>query len=302
MDGVIVIDKPSGITSHGVVDVLRKAIGLKRIGHTGTLDPMATGVMVLLLGRATRIGRFLELEPKEYIAEALFGVVTDTQDITGKVTRESAKEVDVEDIKRLIPDFTGEIYQIPPMVSAIKIGGKPLYKLARQGKVVERPERRVTIYEFELLDFFETEGRQKAVFRVLCSGGTYVRTLIHDLGERLGTGATLSSLRRTKVGKFTLHEAVNTDKIKSDTGIIFRNIISMDDALPHLAEVIVKDSAVSPVLNGRRLQDNMLESHPETAELTDYAKIKSTAGKLLAIGRVTEKDHTVIAPEVVFNR
>jgi tRNA pseudouridine55 synthase len=156
MNGIIVVDKPAGKTSHDVVNIIRRKASQKRVGHTGTLDPMATGVLVLMLGKATRLSRFLDLEPKVYIAEALFGITTDTQDITGNIVeqkQESANFVSEDDIKRVLPEFTGDIEQIPPMVSAIKIGGQTLYKLARKGIEIERPSRQITIHELELLDY-----------------------------------------------------------------------------------------------------------------------------------------------------
>ncbi|MBE0447644.1 MAG: tRNA pseudouridine(55) synthase TruB [Actinobacteria bacterium] len=301
MDGILVIDKPSGPTSHDIVNIVRRVAGLRRVGHTGTLDPMATGVMVLLLGRATRIGRFLDLDPKGYIAEAIFGIVTDTQDITGRTVRESAKNVNIDDIKRLIPNFTGDIWQVPPMVSAVKIRGRPLYKLARQGREVERPGRLVTIYELELVDFFESDGKHKAIFRIVCSGGTYIRTLIHDLGEKLGTGATLSSLTRTKVGRFTLSDAVSIDIIKATGDDIHHLLISMDSALSHFPEVIVKDEAVALVLNGQKLETDMLERYLELGAGKKFLRIKSRSGNLLALGQIVKTDHVVITPKVVFN-
>ena len=301
MDGLLVIDKPTGQTSHDIVAIVRRAAGIKRIGHTGTLDPMATGVMVLLVGRATRIGRFLELEPKEYTAEAEFGIITDTQDITGHIIRESTEKISVDTIERLIPTLTGNILQTPPMYSAVKIGGKPLYKSARRGEEVERPKRRVTIYELEMIDFFKVEGRQRAIFRVVCSGGTYVRTLIHDLGERLGVGATLANLRRTRVGRFTLSNAVSIESIKAANGNINDLIISMDSALSHLPEVVVKDEAIALVLNGRGVGEGMLALYPELGKTEEPLRIKNRSGALLALGQTVKTDHSEIAPKIVFN-
>lgn len=302
MDGVLVIDKPAGPTSHDIVYVIRRAAGLKKVGHTGTLDPMATGVLVILIGRATRIAQFLELEPKEYIAEAVFGIETDTQDTTGTVIRESPVDINIDDINRVVPDFTGAILQIPPMVSAIKIGGRTLYKLAREGKEIERPPRRVTIYSLEIIDFFKAEDRYKATFKVLCSGGTYIRTLIHDIGARLGVGATMSGLRRTRVGRFTLSEAVSIDSIKEDPSIISRAAIGMDSALSHLSAVIVKETAVQAVRHGQILQDTMLETGPLRYAIEDILRIKDSGGNLLALGRIIEYEgRTAVAPKVVFN-
>ena len=299
MEGILVIDKPSGPTSHDIVDILRRKSGIKRIGHTGTLDPMATGVMVVLIGRATRVSRFLELEPKTYIAEATFGITTDTQDITGEVLSESAGMPDEATIKRLLPDFAGDILQVPPMVSAVKIGGKKLYKLARAGHEVERPARGVHIFRFEFLESFEAEGRLKAVFEVECSGGTYVRTLIHDLGERAGGGAALSALRRTRVGRFGLEHALTIDALGDDSNSITEHLLSVDNALDHLAEATIKTDAVAFVKNGRLLDEDVLITYPKDADPQSYLRIKTTDGEFLGLGRVRLSEGFSVAPEVV---
>lgn len=299
MNGIIVIDKPAGKTSHDVVDIVRKATSTKKVGHTGTLDPMATGVLVLLLGQATRIARFLELEPKEYMAEAVFGISTSTQDITGEVIKESALKPDQGQVEKIIPKYLGSISQIPPMVSAVKIGGKPLYKLARQGKEVERKARTVTIYKLEMLDFFDKDDRSHAVFRVVCSGGTYVRTLVHDIGEELGMGATLSSLRRTRVGSYTLNNALSISDLSNEQHLLDR-LVSMDDALSHLAEAVANTDAVRLILNGREIDRHNLVSHFGAIKTNEFIRIKSSEGQLLAIGQVLDAKNLKIKPEVVF--
>ncbi|HEY3374246.1 MAG TPA: tRNA pseudouridine(55) synthase TruB [Candidatus Aquicultor sp.] len=297
MDGILVIDKPAGKTSHDIVNVVRKRTGIRKVGHTGTLDPMATGVLVMLIGKATRIARFLELEPKEYVAQALFGTVTDSQDITGNIVRESHESVDIEKLIKLIPQFTGSIVQIPPMVSAIKVGGTPLYKLARQGKEVERTGREITIYELEMLDHFERDSRTYASFRVVCSGGTYVRTLLHDIGEALGVGATLSSLRRTRVGRYSLVETLELDDIDGD--MIISHVLGMDDALSHLAAVVVKNDIIQAVLNGRTVDSSDLEPGQQTPGGGDFVRLKSPDNRLLAIGVMQSTG--AIKPEIVFS-
>lgn len=298
MDGILVVDKSPSKTSHDIVDIVRKATGIKKVGHTGTLDPMATGVLVILIGRATRVGRFLELEPKEYIAEAIFGVVTDTQDITGKVLRQADVKIDLEKLKAIIPEFTGEIYQVPPMVSAVKIGGKPLYKLARQGKEIERPARRVSVYELDILDFFEPGDRSRAAFKVVCSGGTYVRTLIHDMGERLGVGATLSSLRRTRVGRFTLAEAIDVESIANRSKVA-AHLVSMDDALSQLPEVVAQSGAAGLILNGHEIGGTQLETELKPTDIGQFVRMKSEDGSLLAIGQIQDSDGLKVKPKVV---
>jgi tRNA pseudouridine55 synthase len=256
---------------------------------------------VLLIGQATRIARFLELEPKEYIAEALFGITTDTQDITGNVIQKSDMKVDVKDIEALLPQFTGEILQTPPMVSAVKIGGKTLYKLARQGKEVERPKRKVAVYELELLEFFKKGESTHALFRVLCSSGTYVRTLVHDMGERLGAGATLASLRRTRVGRYSLSDALTlgADRNIKDIDELKQRLLSIDAALAHLAEVVALNSSKDLILNGRWISLQELKMHAQLRS-GQQVRIKSEDGALLAIGQVRKTDGFIIKPEVVF--
>ena len=180
MDGILVIDKPKSYTSFDVVAVMRKLCGEKKIGHTGTLDPMATGVLPILVGKATRCAPFLDDTDKEYEAEFQLGLSTDTQDITGKVVSETPHRVTKADIEAVLPQFRGEIQQLPPMYSAVQIDGKRLYSLARQGIEVERETRPVTIYQCDLLSF--DEETQKGTLRIMCSKGTYVRTLCSDIG------------------------------------------------------------------------------------------------------------------------
>ncbi len=198
-NGIIIMDKPEGWTSMDVCAKLRGMFREKRVGHAGTLDPMATGILPVFIGRATRGVEFTEEYDKEYIAGLKLGVVTNTQDTTGEVLETKPVTVSREDVERVLQQFTGEIDQIPPMYSAIKIGGKKLYELARKGKEVERKARRITIAELELL---EQLGEDEYRIRVSCSKGTYVRTLCHDIGAALGCGGTMSSLRRTRVGPF----------------------------------------------------------------------------------------------------
>ncbi|MBQ2330727.1 MAG: tRNA pseudouridine(55) synthase TruB, partial [Oscillospiraceae bacterium] len=198
------IDKPEDWTSQDVCAKLRGVFREKRIGHGGTLDPMATGVLPVFLGRATRAAQFSENSDKTYIAGMRLGIVTDTQDITGRVLSERGQSVTADDIAAVLPRFLGELEQIPPMYSAVKIGGKKLYELAREGREIERAPRRIAIRSIELA------GSQNGdyLLTVTCSKGTYIRTLINDIGEALGCGAAMSSLRRTAAAGFTIDEAV----------------------------------------------------------------------------------------------
>jgi len=209
MNGILVVDKPAGITSYDVIRRLKKIIGAEKIGHAGTLDPIATGVLVILLGKFTKMATQLLADEKEYIFEATFGVTTDSQDSTGKVISERPVDLDEAKLKAAIGRFIGEIEQIPPMVSAVKYKGERLYKLARKGIEVERKPKKIKIKVFEIIDF----RGDKATFRVVSSKGTYIRTLCYDLGETLGCGAHMSNLRRVRSGNFHLDDAKTLDEI-----------------------------------------------------------------------------------------
>jgi tRNA pseudouridine55 synthase len=207
VDGVLVCDKPAGMTSHDVVARVRRLAGQRRVGHGGTLDPPATGVLVLALGRATRLLPFLPTEPKRYLAEVAFGAETDTLDATGTVTATAdAAGLGEAGLRDALAGFVGPQLQVPPMVSAIKVGGERLYAKARRGEQVDRVPRPIVISELELVGFTAGE-RPRATLEVTCSGGTYVRSLAADLGRALGTLAHLATLRRTAVGRFTERDA-----------------------------------------------------------------------------------------------
>ena len=209
-NGILVIDKPAGWTSHDVVAKLRGILHVKRIGHAGTLDPMATGVLPVFVGRATRAVEFAAEREKEYIAGLRLGVVTDTQDCTGTTLETHPVEVTRDQVEAILDRFRGDLQQIPPMYSAVKKNGRKLYELARRGVEVERQPRPVTIHQLELLDQVSPTDY---TLRVLCSKGTYVRTLCHDMGQALGCGGTLFSLRRTRSAGFTLEDAVTLEDV-----------------------------------------------------------------------------------------
>ena len=208
-NGILVIDKPAGWTSQDVAAKLRGVFHERRVGHGGTLDPMATGVLPIFIGRATRAAEFAESAEKEYIAGLRLGLVTNTQDTTGEALEEHPVCVTREEVQAALQRFLGQISQIPPMYSAIKINGQKLYELARKGKEVARKPRSITIHELELLE----GGGADYVLRVRCSKGTYVRTLCHDLGAALGCGGCMSSLRRTRAGSFTLEQALTMQQV-----------------------------------------------------------------------------------------
>ena len=209
-DGIIIIDKPRDWTSMDVCARLRRVFGEKRVGHAGTLDPMATGVLPVFVGRATRAVEFAETGGKEYVALLRLGLETDTQDSTGTVLAEYSVEASRADLERVLPQFTGEIDQVPPMYSALKVNGQKLCDLARKGREVERKPRRITIYELELL---EQTGPAEYRLRIRCSKGTYIRTLCHDIGQVLGCGGVMAALRRTEAAGFGLAQAVTLEQV-----------------------------------------------------------------------------------------
>ena len=220
-DGIILINKPQGITSFSVVAQVRRALNVK-CGHSGTLDPIATGLLPVMCGKATKLCSYLTNGDKAYRATLRFGIETDTHDITGSVTKTCERVVTLEQIQAVLPRFIGKIKQIPPAYSAIKVGGQHLYKLTREGKKAEIPEREMTVYSIELVDFFAGE----LIMDIECSKGTYIRSLCRDIARALKTVGTMSALVRTKTCGWTVEDAVSPDSDELE-----RHIISMDDVL-----------------------------------------------------------------------
>lgn len=231
MNGIIIVDKPAGFTSHDVVAKLRGIYKTRRIGHSGTLDPMATGVLPVFIGRATRACEFAAGHDKVYQAEMLLGLSTDSQDITGRVLRACDMEVSDAALLSATASQVGSIDQVPPMYSAVKIGGKKLYQLARQGVEIERPPRSITIHSIAV----DRKSPRRVALTVRASKGTYIRTLCADIGERLGCGATLTALRRLESGQFTLSVAHNFDAIERDPEGVLLPVDSIFSAYPRLA-------------------------------------------------------------------
>ena len=242
-EGLLVIDKPAGMTSHDVVDRVRAIFETTKVGHAGTLDPDATGVLLIGIGRATRFLSYAQSAPKRYRAVAAFGATTTTQDASGDVVRERAITFDRADLERVAASFEGEIEQIPPMVSAVRVGGRRLHEMARMGKEVERKPRAQVVYELSVLDF---DGAV-ASLDVRCSAGTYVRTLINDIGERLGSGAHMKSLVRTEAGGFTLDDAIALDSVGPG------DVRPLADTVKGLFRFEVDADAAKLVRNGRPL-------------------------------------------------
>lgn len=261
VDGFLVIDKPAGISSHDVVNRVRRILGTKRVGHTGTLDPFATGVLPIAVGEGTKAIQFLDEGEKAYEAVIRLGLVTDTLDITGSVMQEqNPGGVGQEQLLNVMAALTGKINQIPPMYSAIKQGGQPLYKLARKGVEVERASRQVTIHSFELLGF----EMPLATVRVRCSRGTYVRTLADDLGRLLGCGACLTQLRRTMSGPFRLDDAMTLDQLASyaEAGIAQQHGLNLPTAVSHLKQIQLTEAELQRLKNGIPPRDRLLEMQP----------------------------------------
>jgi tRNA pseudouridine55 synthase len=279
LNGFIVIDKQPGVTSHDIVSKVRRAIGQKKVGHTGTLDPFATGVLPVAIGEGTKAIQFLDESEKEYRAVLRLGICTDTQDLTGQVISErDTSSVTPEELERVAARFVGTISQLPPMFSALKRDGVPLYKLARKGVEVERETREVEIHSLE----FEWIRLPEACFTVRCSRGTYVRTLACDIGEALGCGAHLLELRRTRSGLFRECDAVSTDDLAcaSDQAQL---LLAPDRVLGHLKALALNDSGARKVGNG--VAPGPEEFSCELPELAPGEKVRLYQGEsFLAVG------------------
>ncbi len=274
------VNKPKGMTSHDVVDEIRKLVGREKVGHTGTLDPEATGALPIAIGKATKIIQFLEGE-KGYRATMKLGITTDTQDMTGKVIAKSDEiNIPEERIRKIFKNFLGKIEQIPPMISALKVKGKRLYKLAREGKRVERLRREIEIYNLNLLNYEPPE----VTFEVNCSRGTYVRTLCHDIGKTLDCGACLKALVRTKSGIFTLKESHPLEELKKLPNLE-RYLMSMDKALGHLPIVKVKERIRESVLNGGPIETSGILELSSPIKEKELVRVHNSENRLLVVAR-----------------
>lgn len=274
--GLLLINKPKDITSFGVVAKVKWLLHEKRVGHTGTLDPMATGVLPVFVGRATALSSLLLEADKVYTATFRFGITTDTADITGKILSEKPVNITKQDILAALEKFTGNIIQVPPMYSAIKKNGVPLYKLARLGKTVDVPQREVTVNYIELKsDFTDNE----ITVQVSCSKGTYIRTLCADIGEYLGCGATLSSLRRDETSGFTLSNCVNLEDLTNEN--INDYVINEEKAVEYLREIKISDKQAVRFANGGQLSFERLNYKFDTEN--ELLRVKM-GDKLLGIG------------------
>ncbi|MDY5948272.1 MAG: tRNA pseudouridine(55) synthase TruB [Oscillospiraceae bacterium] len=286
MTGIILIDKPKDITSFGAVARVRRICGEKKCGHTGTLDPMATGLLTVMLGGATRFSMLLPSHDKAYRAEFRLGTVTDTLDITGKVLETRPVSANAAQVAAALAEFVGEIEQLPPMYSAVSVNGKRLYDLARQGVEVEREPRRVTVYSAEILEAKESAGEYAV--SVECSSGTYIRTLISDLGEKLGCGAVLTELRRTAANGFKIDSAVTLEALSqaAEIGELDRLIIPVDRALEEYPIITVSAAQARRFGNGGELSLERLK-YPRTLGLF---RIYDPDGAFMGLGEIGDGD------------
>ena len=280
MDGLLLIDKPAGWTSHDAVNFIRRSIKEKRVGHTGTLDPDATGLLLVLVGKATRLARYHDDDEKEYVCVMTLGTETDTQDASGSVIEElPVPELGREDVEAIFGRFKGEISQTPPMYSAVKVGGQPLYKLARKGEEIERQARTVVIRELEIISAEPPE----ITFRVVCSKGTYIRTLCSEIGRAMGTRAHMKTLRRTTAGGYPVAGALDiSDKPAGE--IISGRVIPVSEMLGHLPEVTVDDEAAAGVKDGRRPAAHSITATAGHPAEGSPVRVTDASGRLLAVG------------------
>lgn len=281
-EGVLVVNKEAGWTSHDVVAKVRGLLGGMKVGHAGTLDPAATGVLPVLVGRATRVAEYLVDWDKEYRAVLRLGETTDTQDATGKVLAQADPTVVREDVLReVVGRFRGPQRQVPPMYSAVKVGGRPLYKAARAGETVERADRPIIVHE---LDILAVDGRD-VTLRVVCSKGTYIRTLCADIGQAVGVGGHLAALERRRVGPLSIEQALTVDQVADqvDIGTLPRHLVSLNQALDRLSAMTVTSEQARLVLHGGTVSPVGIERLPCSSEPVSI-RLLDREGRLLAIG------------------
>jgi tRNA pseudouridine55 synthase len=293
-NGVIIIDKPPDMTSHDVVLKVKRSLGAKKVGHTGTLDPFATGVLVLGINQGTKLIPHLDKTEKEYLGVMVLGVATDTLDVTGNVVAEKeVYDISLVDVERAMESFIGDIEQRPPVYSAVKINGVRLYELARKGIEVKAAKKRVRISSLELVDF----SPPRVTFSVTCSPGTYIRTLASDIGEKLGTFAHLEELRRTRSGPFTIDEAHSLDEIEAKGNDGWDMVIDLKDAIYDMVELSLSQKDAIKVANGGQISFN------EGAAFAPGSTVKLIYdGRLLALAKVEGKNKLNIKPFKVFHK
>lgn len=281
MDGILIIDKPEGFTSFDVVAKMRGMLRTRKVGHAGTLDPMATGVLPILVERGTKCCDILPCQDKRYTATLKLGLLTDTLDSTGTVLETRPVTIGEEEVKAVLRDFVGEIQQVPPMYSAIQIQGQRLYDLARQGIEVERPARSITIYHCNYLGKGPQENEY--IIDVACSKGTYIRTLCSDIGEKLGCGATMTALRRTEAAGFTLSESITLEEASrlAQEGTLQEHILPVESVFRSLPAVTLSEKQSKMYRNGVRLDSQRIQGKPQAA--TDL-RVCDHQGRFLGVG------------------
>lgn len=279
--GMINVYKEKGFTSHDVVAKLRGICKQKKIGHTGTLDPDAVGVLPVCLGCATRLCDMLTEKDKEYVAVLRLGVTTDTQDITGKVLAEKEVTESVEKVREVISSFQGEQLQIPPMYSALKVNGKKLYELAREGKEIERKARPIVVHEIEIL----SENMPEFTIRIKCSKGTYIRTICHDIGQKLSCGGAMVSLKRTKVGNFGIEDSYTLSRIEdmAKEGRLCEILLPVEKVFEKLPEIRVKEETMKALLNGNQLRREDFLSLSEEALKAEEVRVYGSDGRFYGV-------------------
>lgn len=284
MNGVIIINKPESFTSFDVVAVVRRLTGQRKIGHTGTLDPNATGVLPILLGNATKAQDIVPNHDKTYTAKFLLGITTDTLDIWGTVLSECGRTATRADILSVLDNFKGEIEQLPPMYSAVKVNGQRLYDLARQGREVERKTRRVTVYSLELVDF--DEETQSGTLGISCSRGTYIRTVIDDMGRLLGTGAVMTALCRTSACGYTLADSITLENARksAENGELAEHIMQTESLFAGYRKITVSDAQAKRFSNGGALDMARTALARANAESGEIIRVSDRQGKFLGLG------------------
>lgn len=295
INGIINIYKEKGYTSHDVVGKLRGILKQKKIGHTGTLDPDAIGVLPVCLGSGTKLCNLLTDKNKTYEAVLKLGVVTDTQDMTGEILKEQKVTASIEEIKKVVLSFIGEYNQIPPMFSAIKVNGKKLYELAREGIEIERKARTITIHDIDIIDMNNDEVRMV----VSCQKGTYIRTLCHDIGEKLGCGGCMKSLIRTKSGEFTIEDSLKLSQVQEllDAKQLDSYIIKIEDMFLEYSKVIVAKEYSKFIYNGNKINSDMLENAPHG--MTNKVRVYDYENHFIGLYEITE-DKKIYKPVKMF--
>ena len=287
MNGILNIFKPKGISSYQTVKEVRNILGIPKAGHTGTLDPSASGVLLVCIGQATKIAEFLVGMEKHYQGEMILGVSTDTQDSEGKIIQKKKIEPDIDEkgIKDIFKKYEGTINQTPPMFSAAHYKGKRLYHLARKDIEVKRNPKKIKIYQLNLIEFNQ-KINPIVKFEVICSKGTYIRTLCSDIGDELGCGAHLSNLVRKKVGNFSIEDSLNLEELKKEKALGKRYLISIDSALEELDKITVKSEATKTVLNGGIISSGQVVKTPAMLKTRNniFVKIFDVEGNLLSLG------------------